>query len=412
MMVHVVSLYHDPLTGVRSATLNHEEISGSLGTSSLLMESTGHRILFSIKGISGYIEIKRRGWFSFHYSCNIGGVNQVEITEEISLSQGQEIYDVKIIEYQSASDGYSEEMIVWYLVETTRLNDGFTNTVHRRFKDFSVLNSDIREHFKGHHLKSSLPDLPEKRSKLTTDHTSPVFLQQRETQLQIYLASLVRVPHVAEMISMKTFLGLMDKVRETSLMFSSPTLGLTLIPCESPGSPAVIGFVQNPDLCSLLTVGDIVSKINGSAVGTLSFDGVVRLLKHLPRPLIVHFVQALSCRDPSRITSQTTISHASISPPAWKGDAMTSTQSAFFEESHEDEDERLVNTPALNPSTAVSTGRPLLSPTPKRPQQPIDIYTSFKSTSSPSPVTTGRFNTRSGSPAPRYDDTPEYVSFG
>lgn len=295
-------------------------------------------------------------------------------------------------------------MIVWYLIETTRLNDGFTNIVHRRFKDFSLLNSDIREHFKGHHLKSSLPDLPEKKSKLTTDHTSPIFLQQRESQLQAYLASLVRVPHVAEMISLKTFLGLMDKVRETSLKFASPTLGLTLIPCESPGSPAVIGYVQNTDLCSSLTAGDIVSKINGSAVGTLTFDGVVRLLKHLPRPLIVHFVQALVCQDPSRVTAQSTLSHTPIAQPAWKGDTMTSNHSAFFEESGADDDDKVF---------ATTTGKPLVAPSPRKPQaEPVDTYTSFKQSGSPTSPTTGRFTTRSASPAPRYDDTPEYVSFG
>mmetsp|Transcript_22746 Transcript_22746/g.23402 ORF Transcript_22746/g.23402 Transcript_22746/m.23402 type:complete len:391 (+) Transcript_22746:106-1278(+) len=312
--IHVISLYHDPMTGVRSATLDHEEIIGSLGNSSLLMEAIGHRILFSIRGTPGYIEIKRSGWFGFIYSCNIGGENQIEITQQISQTQGQEVYDVKILEHVSASDGYSEEMIIWYYIETTRLSDGLTNTVHRRFKDFTVLNSDIREHFKGHHLKSSLPDLPEKRSKLTTDHTDPVFLQQRETQLQSYLISLVRVPHVADMISMKAFLGLMDKVRETSIVFKTPTLGLTLIPCESPGSPAVIGFVQNTELCASLTAGDIVSKINGSAVGSLTFDGVVRMLKHLPRPIVVHFAQTLAC--PESESSR----EAKKRQTSWKGD--------------------------------------------------------------------------------------------
>ena len=43
------------LTGVRSAMLNFEEISGSLGNSSLLMESTGHRIPFIVGGKSGKI---------------------------------------------------------------------------------------------------------------------------------------------------------------------------------------------------------------------------------------------------------------------------------------------------------------------------------------------------------------------
>ena len=39
--------------GVRSAMLNFEEIQGSLGNSSLLMESSGHRIPFVLEGKSG-----------------------------------------------------------------------------------------------------------------------------------------------------------------------------------------------------------------------------------------------------------------------------------------------------------------------------------------------------------------------
>lgn len=303
-------------------------------------------------------------------------------------------------------------MIIWYFIETTRLSDGLTNTVHRRFKDFTILNSDIREHFKGHHLKSSLPDLPEKRSKLTTDHTDPVFLQQRESQLQSYLISLVRVPHVSDMISMKAFLGLMDKVRETSIVFKTPTLGLTLIPCESPGSPAVIGFVQNTELCASLTAGDIVSKINGTAVGSLTFDGVVRMLKHLPRPLVVHFVQALACQDKIDGNDQSTTAAASYqSGNHWKGDTMTAKHSAFFEEINGEEDDSTANQKSPQPLTGQqnNSSRSLTAPIPKKNSESLNTYTSFKN-SSPTPQT--RFATRSTSPAPKYDDTPEYVSFG
>ena len=49
--LHIINLYHDTITGVRSAMLNHEEINGSLGMSTIAMNSTaGHRILFGIAG--------------------------------------------------------------------------------------------------------------------------------------------------------------------------------------------------------------------------------------------------------------------------------------------------------------------------------------------------------------------------
>jgi hypothetical protein len=130
-MRHTINLYHDPLTGVRSATIDHEEIPGSLDTSSIFMEKAGHRILFSVRGIPGFIEIKRIGWFGFDYLCNVGGVELAELTEKITESQHQEVFDVKIAEHRSGSNGYSEDIITWYLVDTTRISDGQTNTVHR-----------------------------------------------------------------------------------------------------------------------------------------------------------------------------------------------------------------------------------------------------------------------------------------
>lgn len=130
------------------------------------MESIGHRILFSVKGTPGFIEIKRIGWFTFDYLCNVGGEKLHELTEKISDSPNQEVYDVKIAEHRSGSDGYSEDMITWYLVETTRVSDGLTNTVHRRFKDFDELNNDVCQHFRGHQLFSSIPLFPQKKMKL------------------------------------------------------------------------------------------------------------------------------------------------------------------------------------------------------------------------------------------------------
>lgn len=182
---HSIHLYHDTITGVRSATLNHEEISDSLGTSNLFMESTGHRLLFNIRGTPGYIEIKRAGWVSFTYTCNIGGVTIQESTQQISAQQDEDKYKLRISGYTLCNDGQHEEPVVWYTVETERLSDGCRNVVHRRFKDFSSLNSEIKQSFKGHQLLSSLPSFVEKKSKWMVDHTEASFLEDRVRRLDV-----------------------------------------------------------------------------------------------------------------------------------------------------------------------------------------------------------------------------------
>lgn len=49
----------------------------------------------------------------------------------------------------------------------------FTSVFCSRFRDFSELNSQVKQNFKGHHLREALPPLPEKPLKSLTDHKDP-----------------------------------------------------------------------------------------------------------------------------------------------------------------------------------------------------------------------------------------------
>jgi hypothetical protein len=46
----------------------------------------------------------------------------------------------------------------------------------------------------------------------------------------VFIKSLIDVPHVPAMICTKAFLGILDRVREMSLLFDRQILGLTLVP--------------------------------------------------------------------------------------------------------------------------------------------------------------------------------------
>lgn len=65
---------------------------------------------------------------------------------------------------------------------------------------------------KGHHLRWSLPPLPEKPLKVIKDHRDPEFIQDRSIKLERFISQLVCVPHVCDMICVKAFLGIMDQV--------------------------------------------------------------------------------------------------------------------------------------------------------------------------------------------------------
>lgn len=67
------------------------------------------------------------------------------------------------------------------------------------------------------------------------------------------------------------------KVREYSLTFHVPTLGMSLLPTERQGdtgaSPCVVGLIQKPEVCTGVLPGDSLSRVNGMPLGGSSFKG-------------------------------------------------------------------------------------------------------------------------------------------
>ena len=290
---HVINLYHDTISGVRSVMVDYEEVRGSMGNSSLVMEATGHRIPFQLPGedeINGYIMINREGWFGFEYACVVLGQQIKEVTHDLKNVDGDtfkcEVSDT--ITTPCIED--STQPVVYYKVNVTRCSDGVSTVVHRRFRDFATMNSQIKQNLKGHQIWSSLPNLPEKTLKFLVDHNDPAFISERQICLHTYLGMIVNMPHVNEMTCVKSFLGLMDKVTEYSTVFHTPQLGLSV----TPGASIVVSAIQDSSFsANLVRCGDALSKIAGVPIAGTSFNAIVTYLKTYPRPLIVHFTRVI-----------------------------------------------------------------------------------------------------------------------
>lgn len=294
---HVITLYHDTVTGVRSAMLDFEEITNTFGNSSLLMTQQGHRLYFVVEDLGGFIEIKRSGFTGFTYRCAVNNNFLTEVTQVVAANQN-DIYKVSMTDTMATYDEENPTIqIIWYVVKAIRIEDGITTNVHRRFREFAELNSQVKQNFKGHHLRSSLPSLPSKSIKLTTDHQDPTFISQRANELDVFLKSLIAIPHVSNMNCVKAFLGIINNVREFSIEFRLATLGLSLNPSEKVRStPALVGNVLNIDQCPGVCVGDAISKINGVPISGNTFKGIVSKIKMSPRPLLIHFIQIIASK--------------------------------------------------------------------------------------------------------------------
>ena len=278
---HIITLFHDTISGIRSAMLDFCEIQDSFGNSSLLMGSNAHKIHFQLHDpqnnrlIDGYIEIEIIGWTYFGYKCIIDGIEIKESTQ-ILTDESENIFDSKIEETTVIKDEFVDGgNIVWYIVDTRRKSDEESTKVHRRFRDFVDMFSLVKQNFKGHHLRSSLPEFPEKTLKLTTNHMDPGFIDFRRKELHLFLNELLDIPHVSQMICVKAFLGLMQQVREFSISFRLPKLGLSLTKPHNKlaNTPAIVGLIENHDVCFELVVGDAITKINGISVAGTNFAG-------------------------------------------------------------------------------------------------------------------------------------------
>lgn len=89
------------------------------------------------------------------------------------------------------------------------------------------------------------------------------------------------------------FVGLVDSVREVSVVFRSPGLGLQLRdlgPMTEVVGVKPLGDGSPSPAEGILALGDKISKINGEdVVGTLH-DVLVTTLKVIPRPTVIHFL--------------------------------------------------------------------------------------------------------------------------
>lgn len=128
---HTINLYHDTITGVRSAMLDFEEIPDSVGNSSVFMGSSGHRIMFFVEGLVASIEIKKSGYTEFSYTCSVNNQVLKEATQVIAERQGVQIFRVVIEESSLTKNEAGDDFITWYLVASTRVRDSVATFVHR-----------------------------------------------------------------------------------------------------------------------------------------------------------------------------------------------------------------------------------------------------------------------------------------
>lgn len=287
--------------------MDHEELAGSLGTSSVFHGSTT-TIPFACGTARGFIHIQRDRWLGFRYACVADGRSVSEATTmNRSSTNDAPAYEGRVSGHCMSLDHAAPQPITWYAVETRERDTGRAVTVtHRRFRDFAELDESVQAALSGHHMRSSMPTLPAKRFKLAIDHSSEGFVRERAAQLDAYARRLSNIPHAWAAPATAPFFGVAANAREYSLVFADKTLGFTIGKASPKQTPQAHGAYEPPDFPAYVAsiqdharpgetphVGHLVSKISGRSTCNLAFKDVIAAVKYTPRPILIHFIAKL-----------------------------------------------------------------------------------------------------------------------
>lgn len=267
---------------------------------------------FSLRGAPGSVTIAYSGG-SVLYRCVYAGADVAEENSVVGGSAGRQEAEAELgrlkVSVTGADMGVDEAgaPLVLFRLHTVRESDLRETTVHRRFRDFFLLDAALRAAYKGSSLLGSFPALPPRSLKLFADHTSPEFVNRRVFALGDYLHKMLHIPRARGNPDLLTFLGIIDGVRETSALFPGSALGLALrgLPAGGAGRAGgveVTGLTRLPEggpspaAAAGVRPGDRVSKINGEDALSDGYDMVVARLKAARRPVLIHFLGELPPR--------------------------------------------------------------------------------------------------------------------
>lgn len=236
-------------------------------------------------------------WVSYH-----AYFNGEPLTEENAVVGGTEKSSDALNKMRIAVEagvvGVDEtgKPVVWFRLRCVRESDAHETVVHRRFRDFYAINEALRSSYKGSHLLTSFPDLPSRSFKLWDDHMSEAFIEKRRGQLHDWVTKIACIPRMRSNPDFLTFLGLIDSLREVSVLFPKDVpLGISV---AKKGDfvevvalkPLADGSPSPAQMSGLIQVGDKVSKINGADSLSDTHDVIVAKLRTAPRPLMIHFL--------------------------------------------------------------------------------------------------------------------------
>jgi hypothetical protein len=307
----VVVVRHAPVTDGLEVTLN--------GILVRTIEEPGNKYWFASKKRKFVVKItSTSGWLlaktglgNFTYELEVDGTGIPENNERLSVasaaadlgsSKFPSSATIRVSDFVIQGDG-----VVWYLIQWPELHVH----VHRRYRDFWLLYSQVCSAYRGTHLYSSVPEPPPREIATLSANRSPAFLNTRMKQLEVFLRRLNAFPGIKEGRNpdVLEFLGIgsgRSGVFETSVVFAEGKLGMKIKQPVS-GTPSDGSTCFSAQVSDILVdstdsqagrmdperirVGDMITRVGGESALLAGYDKVLSLLqKAEARPIVVHLL--------------------------------------------------------------------------------------------------------------------------
>jgi hypothetical protein len=207
-----IVLEHNTTTGLRKVTLpsRNDEVlhqsTKSFDTGSVhFLEVHSKQVIVTIE----------TNYLSFKYNLSCDGKRLPSHLEKLNVVQ--EDYSFSVTGYEIKDVG--KEKVVFYTVTTKSYNKGriegtanmsgaVVGKSSHRYSSFDDLFMRLHSMFGASHLAQSIPVLPGKGLKITTDHLSTEFIEKRKSELNDFMVGIASFPGVMNVPGLLTFVGI------------------------------------------------------------------------------------------------------------------------------------------------------------------------------------------------------------
>eukprot|EP00520_Triparma_pacifica_P007632 CAMPEP_0118644182 /NCGR_PEP_ID=MMETSP0785-20121206/6799_1 /TAXON_ID=91992 /ORGANISM="Bolidomonas pacifica, Strain CCMP 1866" /LENGTH=241 /DNA_ID=CAMNT_0006535917 /DNA_START=53 /DNA_END=779 /DNA_ORIENTATION=+ len=207
-------LYHNHVDGKRVIKINNKEVHSSRKG---FDNGSVHNITHN--GTTYVVKIRAKLTGGFEYTCSLNNkalkshlerpaVVQEDLNFAVTGCQVDQIMGSPSHSGSGAPPPSKPESVGVYHVEVMSKEAGMSiaNSDHR-FSEFAELYETIRMMYGGTHLGKNIPAPPGKKLKISTDHLSQKFLEERRQQLDEFMKKLGSFPGIMGVPGIQSFLG-------------------------------------------------------------------------------------------------------------------------------------------------------------------------------------------------------------